>query len=89
MARFHIRRNHPHAGLLSLCKIPGGGFAARETVVTEAEFIKEVTRYLKELSPAEKTRLRRAAATLQPTPPPPPGNGEIRPFVVNKAVAAG
>jgi hypothetical protein len=89
MARFHIRRNHPHTGVLALCKIPGGGFAAKETIVTEAEFIKEVTRYLKELSPAEKNRLRRAAALLPLTPAPPPGNGEIKPVSLHKAVATG
>ena len=85
MSTFTIRRNHPYAGVVSLCKVPGGSFVAKEMVVTEAAFIAAVMVYMKQMSPTERTKLRREAP---PQAVPLPGNGEPRPFKVRRAPAA-
>jgi hypothetical protein len=86
MATFLIRRNHPYAGVITLCKLPGGSFVAKEMVVGEAQFIAAVVTYMKRLSPAEKSKLRRAAPPETVTAP--PGNGEHKSFKVRRAATA-
>lgn len=86
MARFFIRRNHPYTGVLTLCKIPGGCFVAKEMIVSEAEFIAEVVHYMKALSPAEKSKIRREAPAPAPAAERPPSNGEKK-FRVAKAAS--
>lgn len=41
---FSIRRNHPYRGVITLCTVKNGGFAAQVTVVAESQFIAEVLR---------------------------------------------
>lgn len=83
MASFSIRRNYPHAGVLSLCKIPGGGFVAREMTVPEGVFLAAVMMYLEKLTPEETARLRRAHSTEVAV-----ANVTPKPFKVRKTVAA-
>lgn len=85
MATFTIRRNHPYAGVVTLCKLAGGAFVPREMQVTEAAFIAAVMVYMKQMSPTERTKLRRDAPEA---PAPIPGNGEQRTFKVKKAATA-
>jgi hypothetical protein len=81
MATFLIRRNHPYAGSVALCKVAGGGFAAKEMFVTEPQFVAAVVVYLKQMSSAEKSKLLRSA----PPAVIPPQSGEHKPFRVRKA----
>lgn len=82
---FSIRRNHPYAGILTLCKIRNGAFVAKEMTVPESAFVAAVMQYLDKLPQAETARLARTAPEVPETPP---GNGDPKPFRVRKAATA-
>jgi len=85
MATFTIRRNHPYAGVVTLCKLAGGAFVPKEMVVTESAFLAEVLRYSKQIPPPERAKLVKAAP---PATVAPPGAGEPKVFKVRKAATA-
>lgn len=84
MATFTIRRNHPYAGVVTLCKLAGGAFVPTEMRITESAFIAAVVTYMKQVTPGERTKLVKAAP---PAPEVLPGNGEQKVFKVRKAAA--
>jgi len=73
--------------MVTLSKIPGGSFVAKEMIVSEAEFIAATVKYMRTLSPAEKKDLRRATP-VDDGPPPPPSNGDKKFRVARVASAA-
>lgn len=82
MATFTIRRNHPYAGVVTLCKLAGGSFVPKEMTVTESAFLGAVMVYMRGMPPAERVKLSREAPAQ---PAPQPGAGEPKPFKVRKA----
>jgi hypothetical protein len=85
MATFTIRRNHPYAGTVTLCKLAGGAFVPRTMEVTESAFLAAVLVYMKNMKPTEREKLAKEAPPAQV---PPPGAGEQKPFKVRKAATA-